>query len=44
MKTLQSFNARTGEAFGALLLSHTPEQVDAAAVTVPMRCKQVIQQ
>jgi acyl-CoA reductase-like NAD-dependent aldehyde dehydrogenase len=31
MKTLQSFNARTGEAFGTPLLSHTPEQVDAAA-------------
>lgn len=30
MKTLQSFKALTGEPFGAPLLSHTPEQVDAA--------------
>ncbi len=29
MKTLQSFNARTGEPFGAPLLAHTPAQVDA---------------
>ncbi len=32
MKTLQSFKARTGEAFGAPLPAHTPEQVDAAAL------------
>jgi NADP-dependent aldehyde dehydrogenase len=31
MKLLQSFKARTGEAFGAPLLAHTAEQVDAAA-------------
>jgi NADP-dependent aldehyde dehydrogenase len=31
MKTLQSINARTGQALGARLYASTPEQVDACA-------------
>jgi hypothetical protein len=31
MNKLRSFKAKTGEAFGAPLPAHTPEQVDAVA-------------